>query len=192
MSAEIIYLASRSPRRCELLEQIHVRYRQIVADIDETPLENETPQEYVTRLANAKAWAGYTSLNDDFPVLGADTAVVCAGNIFGKPDHEDMAVNMLRQLSGKLHYVMTGITLVVDNQAFSQLSVSQVQFRQLNDEEINTYVATGEPLDKAGGYAIQGLASMFIERIEGSYSGIMGLPLYETSLLLQQAGIRTI
>ncbi len=181
----MIYLASQSPRRCALLEQIKVKYQQVAVNVDETPLPQETPENYVNRLALAKAQAGATSC----PVLGADTAIVCDGQLFGKPVDKNEAKKMLRQLSGRSHQVLTAVALVSATSKRSRLNISQVHFRQLSEADIQAYVATGEPLDKAGSYAIQGLASVFIERIDGSYSGVMGLPLYETALLLIESGI---
>lgn len=188
----IIYLASLSPRRRELLEQINVYYRQIIVNVDETPQPEETPQDYVSRLALAKAQTGRLAMQSFYPVLGADTAVVCENRVFGKPFNEADAQSMLEQLSGRVHQVMTAVALVTPLQHTVRLSVSEVHFRELSEEEIAAYIATGEPLDKAGAYAIQGLASIFIQRIEGSYSGVMGLPLYETAALLAEVGVKVI
>ncbi len=191
----MIYLASLSPRRCQLLDQIKVCYQQVEVFVDETPYIQENSESYVKRVALAKAQAGYSVLplaHVEKIVLGADTAVVHNKIIFGKPRDADDAINTLRQLSGQRHQVMTAVALVTSTQQFVDLHISQVYFRKLTIAEIETYVATQEPFDKAGSYAIQGMASVFIERIEGSYSGIMGLPLYETSNLLQQIGINVI
>lgn len=188
----MIYLASLSPRRCELLDQIKVIYQQIAVNVDETPTIEEEPASYVKRLALAKAQAGHlavTSHQVKKIVLGADTAVVKQHRIFGKPRDANDAIDTLKQLSGQCHQVMTAVALVTDTQQFVALNVSQVYFRPLTHAEIAAYVTTQEPLDKAGSYAIQGVASVFIERIEGSYSGIVGLPLYETANLLKQVGI---
>jgi len=158
----------------------------------------ESPQCYVERLALAKAQAGYATLSKSEPsllknaVLGADTVVICQQQLFGKPSDSAMAYSMLEQLSDRCHQVMTAVALVTVTQTAVRLSTSTVYFRALNSTEINAYIATGEPFDKAGGYAIQGLASIFIERIEGSYSGIMGLPLYETATLLIESGLFSI
>jgi septum formation protein len=137
-------------------------------------------------LALAKARAGRLAVSTPHPVLGADTAIVCHGQIFGKPVDEDDAKQMLRQLSGHSHQVLTAVALVTTTQEKLRLNINKVYFRQLSEADIQAYVATGEPLDKAGSYAIQGLAGVFIERIEGSYSGVMGLPLYETAILLAE------
>ncbi|MCK5521870.1 MAG: septum formation inhibitor Maf [Thiomargarita sp.] len=183
----MIYLASLSPRRCELLEQIHVKYQQVAVNVDETPQAQEEPQDYVIRLALAKARAGQKMFTT-YPVLGADTTIVCHGQIFGKPNDKDDAKQMLKQFSGRSHQVMTAVALVTTIERV-RLSISKVYFRQLTESEIEAYIATGEPFDKAGSYAIQGHGSIFIKRIEGSYSGIMGLPLYETAMLLAEIGI---
>ncbi len=182
----MLYLASLSPRRRALLEQIRVDYQQIAVAVEETPLPNEMPADYVCRLALAKARAGRLLVTTPDPVLGADTAVVYGTKIFGKPVDRQQAKEMLTQLSGQCHQVMTAIALVTPTQEKIRLNISQVYFRPLTTEEIMAYLATEEPLDKAGSYAIQGLASVFIERLEGSYSGVMGLPLYETAALLAE------
>lgn len=183
-----IILASSSPRRRELLEQIGLPYRVIAADVDETPLPNETPEHYVLRLAAEKSWRGWKSAADGLPVLAADTAVVLDGDILGKPAGKEQALAMLRRLSGRSHRVLTGVSLRA-KQHGQALSDSRVFFRVLDEAEILAYWETGEPSDKAGAYAIQGRAAQFIERIEGSFSGVVGLPLFETAALLRQAGI---
>ncbi len=185
----MIYLASLSPRRCELLKQIKLHYQQIAVTVDETPLLNEMPQDYVSRLALAKAQAGCLALSPTFPVLGADTVIVCHGQLFGKPVDEEDAKHKLRQLSNGSHQVMTAVALVTNTIERVRLNISKVSFCQLTEADIQAYIATGEPLDKAGAYAIQGLGGVFIKRIEGSYSGVMGLPLYETTALLAEIGI---
>ncbi len=186
-----IFLASASPRRRELLEQLGVRQRLLVAEVDESPHPNEAPELYVVRLALAKARAGRLLLADDepHPVLGADTAVVVDGHIIGKPRDEADFAATLRRLSARTHQVMSGVALVGDGREESRLSVSTVRFRKLSEAELAAYWRSGEPADKAGGYAIQGLGAQFIERLEGSYSGVMGLPLFETAELLQHFGI---
>jgi len=196
-----LYLASASPRRRQLLEQLHLRFAVRSADIDETPLPAEKPQTYVQRLAIAKAQAVYQSLCEELgqapnqPVLGSDTSVVLAEQIFGKPENELHAREILKQLSGQTHQVMTGVALVfMDQQKQTQhlnaLNVNQVRFSSLTLQDINTYINTGEPFGKAGAYAIQGRAAAFIESLQGSYSGVMGLPLFETAQLLRRyAGI---
>lgn len=182
----MIYLASLSPRRCELLDQIKLKYQKIAVLVDETPHCQETPRNYVSRLALEKARTGRLNVSTRYPVLGADTVIVCDQQLFGKPANEDEAKQMLRKLSGRKHQVMTAVALVTTTQERVRLNISNVYFRQLCETDIQAYIATGEPLDKAGSYAIQGLASIFIERIEGSYSGVMGLPLYETATLLAE------
>jgi septum formation protein len=186
----MIYLASHSPRRRELLEQIQVHYQPLAITVDETRYAQEIPQEYVTRLALTKARTGRLIAPTHAPVLSADTIVVCQGQIFGKPLNESVAQQMLKQLSATNHQVMTAVAVVTTTQESVCLNISQVYFRSLSDQEIAAYIATYEPLDKAGSYAIQGIASVFIERIEGSYSGVMGLPLYETAKLLTNVGIK--
>ncbi len=186
-----IFLASASPRRRELLEQVGVRQRLLAAAVDETPHAGEVPELYVVRLALAKARAGRLLLTSDTPqpVLGADTAVVVNGTILGKPRDEAEFMASMARLSGRCHQVMSGVALVDGEREESRLSVSTVCFRELSEAERRAYWRSGEPADKAGGYAIQGLGAGFIERLEGSYSGVMGLPLFETAELLQHFGI---
>lgn len=186
-----IYLASASPRRRELLGQIGVRYELLNVDVPELREPAESPEEYVLRVALAKARTGSALLkaDDSHPVLGADTAVVLGHEVLGKPRDRDDALAMLRRLAGREHLVLSGVALVSGDQEQSRLSVSHVRFRPIGDDEALAYWHTGESADKAGSYAIQGLAAMFIERLEGSYSGVMGLPLYETAQLLAQFGI---
>jgi septum formation protein len=182
-----IHLASQSPRRRELLAQIGIRHDVIAVEVDETPRAGEAPAEYVLRLALAKARAGH-SLHPDRPVLGADTAVVQDDRILGKPLDRQDAAAMLAQLSGREHRVLTAVALVGDREE-TRLSVSRVRFRPIDAAEAAAYWETGEPADKAGGYAVQGLGALFVESIGGSYSGVMGLPLFETGELLRRAGI---
>ncbi|WP_213879173.1 nucleoside triphosphate pyrophosphatase [Pseudomonas sp. dw_358] len=184
-----LYLASGSPRRRELLEQIGVAFSVIAAPIDETPLPDESPRAYVERLALGKAQAGARSLTGAGVVLGADTAVILDGRILGKPlDQADSAAT-LAALSGREHQVLTAVALV-DGERRQVLSVSsQVTFRPLSEGEIRAYWASGEPRDKAGGYAIQGLGAVFVQRVTGSYSAVVGLPLCETAELLGDFGI---
>ena len=192
-----IYLASASPRRRELLKQVGVHFEVLLlrthhprCDVDEAPLLGERPEDYVVRVARAKAEAGCKHLHERhlprFPVLAADTTVTVDGDIIGKPDGREDAEAILQRLSGKTHQVMTGIAVAFENRIESTLSITHVEFKQLDAEEIRRYVATGEPHDKAGAYAIQGRGAIFISCIEGSYSGVMGLPLFETAQLLQQ------
>ena len=196
-----IYLASRSPRRRELLRQIGVNFEIVLmredarrgADVDETPLAGEAADAYVLRIARAKAAAAMLQIARrnlaQQPALAADTTVVCDGAIIGKPADAEDAARMLAHLAGREHRVLTAIALARRDEVEARLSESSVEFRALAADEIRRYVATGEPLDKAGAYAIQGRAAAFVKRISGSYSGIMGLPLAETAELLARFGI---
>ena len=193
-----IYLASRSPRRRELLGHIGVKFHLLLfrnrpgaaPDVDEDPHPGEDPREYVMRVARAKAAIGWQRMLERnlprAPVLAADTTVALGGRIFGKPAGRREAEEMLAALSGQRHEVLTAVALQYDDEVETALSVSEVQFRELTPEEIHDYVATGEPDDKAGAYAIQGRAALFVSEIRGSQSGIVGLPLYETAQLLQK------
>jgi septum formation protein len=191
MSLDFIYLASGSPRRRELLQQIGVPFRVVGTSVDEAVRPGEVPAAYVERLAAEKAGAGRAGSRDeaDVPVLAADTAVVLGGKVLGKPVDRRDAEGMLRQLSGRTHEVLTAIALLTVNGLESKISRSEVTFRSLAAEEIRDYWETGEPADKAGAYAIQGRAAVFIADLRGSYSGVMGLPLFETSELLSKAGV---
>jgi len=190
-----LILASASPRRRELLAQLGVSVRVVAADIDETPQTGESPKNYVERLARAKALTVWTRESDSqgdlttCPVLAADTCVVCNDILFSKPDDCEDAVQMLLQLSGKTHFVLTGTAIVVAGQATSIVCKTEVHFADVDRDLAERYWKTGEPADKAGGYAIQGLGASFIRGLSGSYSNVVGLPLYETSRLLQNAGI---
>lgn len=186
----LLYLASQSPRRRELLDQIGVRYQVLPVDVEEQAWPGEVAADYVCRVARDKARAGWQSLAAARrrPVLGADTAVVVDDHILGKPRDREQAIAMLQQLSGRSHAVLTAVALV-DTAERIRLSSSRVTFRTVSAAECAAYWDTGEPADKAGGYAIQGIAAVFIERIEGSYSGVMGLPLFETAGLLKESGI---
>ncbi|MCQ8129532.1 Maf family protein [Methylomonas rivi] len=186
-----LVLASASPRRSELLQQIGICHVIQAVDIDETPWPHESPLAYVERVANEKSAACRALRSDDLPVLAADTSVVCDGRIMGKPENRPHAVEMLTLLSGRSHQVYSAVSLRGDGH-WQAVSVSEVTFRTLDQREIDAYWETGEPCDKAGGYAIQGLASIFIESITGSFSGVMGLPLFETAQLLAKQGIRVI
>ncbi len=187
-----LYLASASPRRRELLAQAGISARVLVADIPEDRHPGEAPEVYVLRLALAKAQAVRARLpaDDPHPVLAADTTVVLDDEVLGKPADREEGIAMLSRLSGRTHHVYTGVALVdADGEAHSRLSVSAVSFRALGAAECAAYWASGEPVDKAGGYGIQGRAALFIERLQGSYSGVMGLPLFETAELLRESGI---
>lgn len=187
MSAQII-LASASPRRKELLEQIRVTYLVKPVDLDETPLPNEIPQTYVQRLAAEKSAACVAQCGDKLPVLAADTAVVLGDVIMGKPKDQADALAMLKLLSGQTHQVYTALSLR-GQQHWQALSITEVTFRRLTEPEILAYWQTGEPVDKAGSYAIQGVGGLFVESIRGSFSGVVGLPLFETAELLAKQGI---
>ena len=196
MPSPRFYLASRSPRRRELLAQAGFAYAELpsgAADVDETPHAGEAPADYVLRLARAKAAAGGRALATGgfaaMPVLTADTTVVLDGEILGKPDDDAHARAMLARLSGRSHAVLTAVALADSAGVSDRLSSSTVEFRVVGDAEIARYVASGEPRDKAGAYAIQGRAAVFVRAIHGSYSGIMGLPLFETAELLGSRGI---
>ena len=193
-----IYLASRSPRRRELLKQIGVQFDVLVLrehtararDLDETPHPGEDPQAYVERVCREKAEAGWLRVVQRqlprLPVLAADTTVCLDNEIFGKPANRAEAIAMLQQLSGREHRVLTAVALAYDTTLNFVLNENAVRFRALDDDEIGQYVDTGEPYDKAGAYAIQGRAAAFIPEILGSYTGVMGLPLYETATLLRR------
>lgn len=186
-----IYLASSSPRRRELLTQIGVQFQQISVDVEERIKEGETPKDYVQRVALDKALAGWQSKERelDIPVLGADTEVVLDDQVMGKPKDQLHASEMLNLLSGRVHQVISAVAVVQNNKQQAITSVNKVSIRDLAEEERKNYCITGEPLDKAGGYGIQGRAAAFISNLEGSFSGVMGLPLYETSRLLREFGI---
>lgn len=187
-----IYLASRSPRRLELLKQIGLNCEISPADIDETQLQNESPERYVIRLAQQKAEAclqGLTAVQGTYVVLAADTTVVLAGVVLGKPEHDEDARAMLQALSGSMHHVHTAVALATANTIEVVLSTTVVEMMTLTHSQIDAYIASGEHKDKAGSYGIQGLAGAWIKRIEGSYSGVMGLPVYETAAMLRKHGI---
>jgi septum formation protein len=186
----MLYLASQSPRRRELLEQVGVSYKVVKVDVDETRHPEEAPENYVRRIALAKASAG-RELYPRQPVLGADTSVVLDNRPLGKPRDRQDGLEMLLALSGRDHMVLTGVSLMHEKSHY-RLSESHVQFRRINQDEAAAYWDTGEPADKAGAYAIQGFAALFIRHIRGSYSGIMGLPLYETGEILIEAGLGSV
>jgi septum formation protein len=197
-----IYLASRSPRRRELLKQIGVSFGTLLlrealpraADMDESALPDEAPADYVQRIARTKAEVGRGRLVErrlpDLPVLAADTIVVLGSHIFGKPENLAHAKEMLRALSGQTHQVFTAVAMATKNGIVARISRSTVRFRNIREHEIGDYLACDEAHDKAGGYAIQGMAAVFIEEISGSYSGVVGLPLFETAQLLEESGIK--
>ena len=186
-----VYLASASPRRRELLRQIGVSYRRVRTEVDETPLPDETPHDYVIRLALLKARTGCAALGrrQPAPVLGADTAVVVDNAILGKPRDRDEGLAMLALLSGRAHRVLSAVALAIPARDAVEVQESLVRFRALTPAECAAYWDSGEPLGKAGGYAIQGRAAAFITELHGSYSSVMGLPLFETAELLRAFGI---
>jgi septum formation protein len=183
--ARQVILASRSPRRAELLTAAGISFEVLAADIDETPHVNESPVAYVERLAIEKARA-VLALRPEARVLGADTTVTIDGEILGKPVDETDATRMLRLLNGRVHDVHTGVAVVSRAGVRSAVDTTRVWFSAMTDEDISWYVATGEPVDRAGGYAIQGFASRFIPRIDGSYSNVVGLPVALVSSILMQ------
>lgn len=189
-----IYLASNSPRRKELIQQLGVEFIPLESKIDETPYFDETADRYCLRLAiekNRKAQAVRSKQYfANLPILTADTTVSIEQKILGKPKDSEDAIAMLKQLSGKTHYVFTALCVSYNGQQFSCVQTNEVEFKLLTDTEISTYVATGIPLDKAGAYGIQGIGGCFVKRLSGSFTGVMGLPLYETAELLRQCGIK--
>lgn len=199
-----IYLASRSARRRDLLKQMGVSFEMLLlregpgreADFNEAPEDNEPPLDYTARMARMKADAGWLRLEQRrlmrHPVLAADTTVALGNEILGKPVDREQAVAMLKRLSGSTHYVHSAVAVKYNDRLEEAMSTTEVRFRELADDEIRRYVATGEPFDKSGAYAIQGKASLFIEYISGSYSGVVGLPVYETSQLLASFGLRAL
>jgi septum formation protein len=191
---EQLYLASASPRRGELLRQIGVAYVRCPVDVDEQPRDGESPEAFVQRMAREKAEAARASgtVADGTPVLGADTIVVVDNVILGKPRDRDDALSMLARLSGRSHRVMSAVAIVTAGQSRISLSVSTVTFRSINKTEMEAYWASGEPGDKAGGYAIQGRGAAFVAHLSGSFSGVMGLPLFETCELLRHFGVNII
>lgn len=187
MTAQII-LASASPRRQELLNQIKVRYQVVPVDIDETPFIGEAPENYVLRMAAEKSLACVQRMKPKLPVLAADTTVVIGGKILGKPKDREDAMAMLSLLSGTTHLVYSAVSLRA-SEHWQAVSKTEVTFKALTSVEMLAYWQSGEPVDKAGAYAIQGLGSLFVESINGSFSGVVGLPLFETAALLSKQGI---
>lgn len=186
----MIWLASASPRRSALLTQIGVAHRVRPVDVDESILPGENPAQYVVRLAMAKAESLWAKLAEDerLPVLGSDTTVALGNDVLGKPANRADGVRMLQRLSAQTHQVYTAVAVRHAHGCEFRLSVSDVTMRELTRAEIDAYWDTGEPIDKAGAYGVQGAAALFIERIAGSYSGIVGLPLFETGELLHMIG----
>lgn len=185
----MLYLASQSPRRRQLLEQIGVEFRVVDVNVPEQRAHAEAPREYVSRVAREKAIAGFAALNDpQAVVLGADTEVVLDDEVFGKPADAGDATAMLRRLSARVHEVISTVWLVSRKGEWSETSLSRVRMPELDDATIAAYIATGEPFGKAGAYAIQGHGAKLIEHLDGSHSGVMGLPVFETARLLRAHG----
>lgn len=189
IASDMLLLASASPRRSALLTQIGRAHAIAATDVDERVLPGEAPAALVVRLARAKASAGAAARPEASAVIGADTVVALDDRVFGKPRDAHDGAAMLRALSGRTHTVWSGVAVACRGELEHRLSESHVRFRALDEAEIAAYWETGEPRDKAGAYAVQGLAAAFIVRLEGSYSGVMGLPLYETSELLARRGL---
>ena len=185
-----LHLASSSPRRREIIEALGLDFSVGSADVDERRLDGEPATDMVLRLAQDKARVG--SPGDDFVVIGADTAVVLGDDTFGKPVDQQDALEMLARLSGRTHQVLTGVAVWADRQMRTSLSVTDVRFREISPDEARAYWQSGEPVDKAGAYAIQGKGGVFVEEIAGSYSGVVGLPVFETVSLLKAAGMRVL
>ena len=204
MHGPMVYLASRSPRRQELLHQLGVGFEILKLreasgrqrDVIEIAHDGEPPLHYIERIARTKATIGGQHMLrrglPPRPVLGADTEVVQDGELFGKPRDDFDAARMLTLLSGRTHHVTTAVAVSGEKEVFVEIATSAVTFRELTPDEIDRYVATGEPTDKAGAYAIQGRAAAFVSRLEGSYSGVMGLPLFETAAILARIGVRVL
>jgi septum formation protein len=184
-----LILASASPRRRELLAQIGIVFDVYSVEADETPRPGETPEDYVIRVAAEKSQLAQQALGSNWLILGADTEVVLDGQVFGKPGNFAHAQDMLTRLSGREHQVLSAVSLRQCERHWQTTSRSRVEFRPLSPAEIEAYWATGEPQGKAGAYAIQGIGAAFIQRLNGSYSGVMGLPVFETAQLLREAGI---
>jgi len=194
MLSTMLYLASKSPRRRDLLGRLGLPFGVLDLDIAEQRQPGEPADDYVRRVAREKAGAGLLGVlgNPSAMVLGADTEVVLDDEVFGKPRDDTDAAAMLRKLSGRMHHVISAVSLVSPGREVQAVSVSEVTFAALTDAQIQAYVATGETAGKAGAYAIQGGAEMFVVRLAGSYSGVMGLPLYETTCLLRQMGLEPV
>lgn len=181
-----LILASASPRRSEILQQIGVDFQIVPANIDETPISQESPVDYVQRMAKEKAQHVINTIADSStPVLGADTSVVLNSKIYGKPTNQEDGMAMLAALSGNTHQVLSAVAIGNEQHCMLRLSSTDVKFRDLDLKECLKYWNTGEPVDKAGGYAIQGLGAVFVEEISGSFSGVVGLPIEQTTQLLQ-------
>ena len=186
-----LVLASSSPRRAELLRQLQLEFSICVSEVDETPLSNEAPELYVRRLAQAKALAVLPLVASDTLVLGADTVVSCMGQLLTKPLNPEHNRQMLERLSGRSHEVFTGICVASRSNCLTEVVRTEVEFEVIDDAALRGYVRIGEGMDKAGGYAVQGIGGIFVKRLVGSYSAVVGLPLAETESLLRSFGMDT-
>ncbi len=189
MSIPVLHLASSSPRRRQLLAALGLNFSYDGVAIDESALPGEAASDLVLRLAIGKARAAYDSGEHSVPVLGADTRVIVDDRVFGKPKSKEEALNMLASLSGTTHQVLTAVALMANGELQTAVSVTEVQFREIHPDEAEAYWHSGEPAGKAGAYAVQGLGGIFVSAINGSYSGVVGLPVFETVGLLRRAGI---
>lgn len=192
MDQFVLHLASSSPRRRDILNSLDIRHSYAGVDIDETAQSGENAEKLVARLAREKAAAVDSHAHPGLPILAADTVVVVDQQIFGKPASKEHALAMLAALSGRPHRVLTAVTLRHAGEYYARLSETEVRFREMHPDEAHAYWQSGEPDGKAGAYAIQGLGGVFVERISGSYSGVVGLPVFETAALLQSAGIHVL
>ena len=186
-----LVLASSSPRRAELLRQLQLEFSICVSEVDETPLSDEAPELYVRRLAQAKALAVLPLVASDTLVLGADTVVSCGGQLLTKPLNPEHNRQMLERLSGRSHEVFTGICVASRSKCVTEVVRTEVEFEVIDDAALRGYVRIGEGMDKAGGYAVQGIGGIFVKRLVGSYSAVVGLPLAETESLLRRVGMDT-
>jgi septum formation protein len=189
MSNPVLHLASASPRRRELLTGLGLKFSYGGVDVDESALPGEAASDMVLRLATGKARTAYDSGEHTVPVLGADTIVVLDDRVFGKPGSKAEALSMLASLSGRRHQVQTGVALIANGELQTAVSLTEVQFREIHPDEAAAYWQSGEPAGKAGAYAVQGLGGVFVSQINGSYTGVVGLPVFETADLLRRAGI---
>jgi septum formation protein len=189
MSSPLLHLASSSPRRRELLAALGLEFSYAGVAVDESALPGEAASDMVVRLATSKAGTAYDSGEHRLPVLGADTVVVLGERVFGKPGSKEEALSMLASLSGRTHQVLTGVAVIADGELQTAVSMTEVQFREIDPDEADAYWQSGEPAGKAGAYAVQGLGGIFVSAINGSYTGVVGLPVFETVNLLRQAGI---
>ena len=187
-----IHLASSSPRRHEILTAMGLRFTAAGVDVDETQYDGEPVADMVVRLAIAKVAAAREDVDPSLPIIGADTAVAIGDQVLGKPGSQDEALRMLASLSGRTHTVLTGVALDYAGVVRTATSLTEVRFREISPDEAQSYWQSGEPLDKAGAYAVQGIAGIFVEELSGSYSGVVGLPVFETAALLADAGLEVL